>query len=440
MTTRRALLGVLGASTVGAAVAGRPGVAAAAPATASAGVGVGAGAGVGIGVGAGAGGTGIGVGVGGTGKGSGSGGIPEALRPGGEFDRFVRQQAEAGTFSGSVLLAYRERTVLARSYGPADEARGLANGAGTLFALASVTKLFTATAIAQLAQAGRIFYEDTVGAHLDGFPRSVADRVTVHHLLTHTSGLGDLFGIPGFWAAAETWSGHQEAMDSATDLIRGTEPEFTPGAGFGYSNSGYHVLGALVQQVSGLSYFDYIREHVFRPAGMTDTDFFTRDQWRTDPRLAHPYAVRPSGERADIVGEKVFVGSPAGDAFATGRDMARFAHALAGERLVGAAFTELTLGGKFPPAVTPPGRAPLPTGPGSGPRAMLQCYGPMRTLLNGQWGVGHSGGSPGQSTDVQMYPDSGWVSVILSNIDPPQGKMPPVVEKARALITAAPRR
>ncbi|RKN47040.1 serine hydrolase domain-containing protein [Streptomyces hoynatensis] len=420
-TTRRTMLGLLGASAAsGAALA-----AAAAPASAATAGAAGATARHGA-------------------RGGADGGIPEELRPGGEFDRFVREQAEAGEFSGSVLLTYHGRPVLARSYGMADQARGIENGPGTRFALASVTKLFTAVAIAQLAEAGEIDYARTVGTYLDGFPEEVAGKVTVHHLLTHTSGLGDLFQIPGFEQTAAGWTTLQQAMDGATDLIRGTGTDFTPGAGWQYSNSGYHVLGAIVQEVSGRSYFDYIREHVFRAAGMTDSDFFTAEQWRTDPSLAHPYALQPSGEREDVVDRKNFVGSPSGDAFATSGDMARFADALLGERLAGPAFTEITLGGKLPnvgsmqgpgqpaPAAASNGAAPAAAGPA---RAMFQCYGPMRVLLNGQWGIGHSGGSQGESTDVQMYPAGGWVSVVLSNIDYPQGTFPPVVEKARVLIT-----
>jgi CubicO group peptidase (beta-lactamase class C family) len=97
-----------------------------------------------------------------------------------------------------------------------------------------VTKLFTAVAVAQLAQQGTVAYNGKLGTYLSGFPASVADTVTIHHLLIRRSAL-----------------------------------EFPPGAGFRYSNAGYHVLGATVAQVTGQSYYDYVREHVFRAVGMT---------------------------------------------------------------------------------------------------------------------------------------------------------------------------
>lgn len=343
------------------------------------------------------------------------------------FDRFVGEQAAADAFSGNVLLVHRGRTVLARSCARANDAAP--NGPDTLFAMASVTKLFTSVAIAQLVQAGRIAYTGTLGSCLSGFPAEMADAVRIHHLLTHTSSLGDTFMMPGYEQEALTWTGVDQVMNGTTDYIRRSSLEFAPGSGFRYSNAGYHVLGAIVAQVSGMSYYDYVREHVLRPAGMTATDFYTREQWHTDPRIARPYARRPSGERVDTIDQRLYVGTPSGDAFTTCADMARFARALRGSTLLDRAFTGITLSGKvpLPPQPGPPGRVP-PVG--------FQCYGPMTLLIGGQWVTGHSGGAPGTATDFQMYPDSDWVTVILSNYDY-DGGPPPVVMKARDTITAA---
>jgi CubicO group peptidase (beta-lactamase class C family) len=342
------------------------------------------------------------------------------------FDQFVKEQAAMDAFSGSLLLVHRGRPVLARSYGRANDTAP--NGPDTLFAMASVTKLFTAVAVAQLAQAGKIAYSGTLGTYLGGFPAKIADTVKVHHLLTHTSGLGDTFTMPGYLEEALTWTGVDQVMNGTTDYIRRTSLEFAPGAGSRYSNAAYHVLGAIVAQVSGKSYYDYVREHVLRPAGMTTTDFYTRPQWHTDSRIAHPYAKQPSGERADTIDQRLYVGTPAGDAFTTCADMARFAFALQGSKLLDRAFTGITLSGKVPPP-------PQPGPPRGVPRVGFQCYGPVTLLVNNQWVTGHGGGAPGTSTDFQMYPDSEWVTVILSNYDY-DGGPPPVVMKARDLITA----
>lgn len=358
--------------------------------------------------------------------------VPGDLRPGGAFDRFVKELADKDAFSGNVLLTHRGRTVLARSYGRANEERP--NGPDTLFALASVTKLFTAVAVAQLAQQGTVAYNGKLGTYLSGFPASIADTVTIHHLLTHTSGLGDPYTMPGYMETALSWTNVEQVMEDTTDFIRRSALEFLPGAGFRYSNAGYHVLGAIVAQVTGQSYYDYVREHIFRAAGMTDTDFHTRPRWHTDPRIAHPYATQPSGGRVDSIDRRLYVGTPAGDAFSTSADMARFARALQGEKLLNRAFTHLTLTGKVPlvPPAPPQGQpAPQP----AGPRVTFTCYGPMTVLVNNQWVTGHSGGAPGTSTDFQMYPDSQWLSVILSNYDYGRGAPPPIAAMARALIT-----
>jgi CubicO group peptidase (beta-lactamase class C family) len=320
--------------------------------------------------------------------------------------------------------------VLARSYGTANDSA--ANGPDTRFVLASVTKLFTAVAIAQLVQAGNVSYTGTLGAYVSGFPAEIADKVTVHHLLTHTSGLGDPFTMPGYLETALSWTSAEQVMDGTTDYIRRSALEFPPGAGNRYSNAGYHLLGVIVAQVSGQSYYDYVRDHVFHPAGMTSTDFHTKPQWRTDSRIAHPYAKQPSGERVDAIDQRMFIGTPAGDAFSTCADMARFARALQGAKLLNRAFTGITLGGKVPPP--PPSGSPPAAG--VGPRAAFQCYGPMTQLVNNQWVTGHGGGAPGTSTDLQMYPDSQWISVILSNYDYGRGMPSPVMSKARDLITA----
>ncbi|GIM94364.1 serine hydrolase domain-containing protein [Paractinoplanes toevensis] len=114
---------------------------------------------------------------------------PPATRPGGDYDRYVAGLAAAGKFSGVVLLSHRGRTVLSRSYGLADEERGIRNHEGTAFSLSSAGKPFHAVAILQLAQQGRLQLSDPVGRHLTGFSADIAERVTIHHLLSGTSGL-----------------------------------------------------------------------------------------------------------------------------------------------------------------------------------------------------------------------------------------------------------
>lgn len=337
----------------------------------------------------------------------GSGSVPAGLRPGGELDKQVADLAARDQFSGSLLLTRNGRTVLERSYGAADKRRGIPNGPDTLFATASVTKLFTAVAIAQLVQQGEISHGAPIAAYLDGFP----DSITVHHLLTHTSGYGDYHGLPGYADAAAGWTTPEQAMTGITELIRASAPAAAPGTAWLYSNSGYHLLGAIVAAASGQSYYDYVRQHVFEPAAMTRTRFFTGAQWQADRTAAHPYYRDSNGAWVDGITQfGAVVSTPAGDTFTTCADLDRFGRLLGQERLLDRGAAELAFTAKLP--MPPPSNQPAV----AAPRTDYQCYGPIGRLAGGQWTFGHGGGNTfGASTSIDVYPGAGWNFVLLAN-------------------------
>ncbi|HEX6357619.1 serine hydrolase domain-containing protein [Actinophytocola sp.] len=349
-----------------------------------------------------------------------TGRIPDGLKPGGELDQLVADMAARDEFSGSLLLTHRRRTVLARSYGMANKARSISNGPDTVFGLASVAKLITGIAIGQLAQARRLAYTDPLGMYLDGFASEIADAVTIHHLLVHTSGLGDYMGMPGYWETARTWTSAEQALAGTMDFIRQDRPASAPGASVVYSNSGYFLLGEIAAKVCGQPFADYLREHVFLPPGMNSTDSYTKPQWRDNPRIARPYRKEASGERVDTLEEHTFLEG----VFSTCGDMARLADALLGNKLLTPAVTQLTLNGKLPSI-------------SRGPEPLLdfQAYGGQATLsANNEWSYKMGGGSSdGASTDFAMYPDRGWVVVILSNYD--LGNQRAITRLSRQLIT-----
>ena len=131
-----------------------------------------------------------------------------------------------------------------------------------------MNKMFTAVATLQLVEAGKLALDDPVGKHLRGYPNSeVATKVTVRHLLTHTGGTGDIFG-PEYDPNRLQLREHADYVK----LYGSRAPNFPPGSRFEYSNYGFVLLGAIIEAVSGESYYDYVREHVFGPAGMTSTD------------------------------------------------------------------------------------------------------------------------------------------------------------------------
>lgn len=340
--------------------------------------------------------------------------VPASLRPGGEVDQYLSRIAAADQFSGTVLVARDGHSVLSRSFGYADKKKGLRNRADTIFCLGSVTKLFTSIAVAQLAQAGALTLIDTIGRHLTGFAANVADRVTLHHLLTHTSGLGSFTDDAGYFEEAATWTTPDQMMDGTLRYIRTETLAFAPGTGSLYSNSAFHLLGCIVQKVSGQSYYDYVRQHVFRPAGMTDSDFTTLPQWKSGSRYAHPYATdRSSGTRSDALDGNAFdyIGNPAGNAFATATDLVRFVRALSGDSLLDVAYREIFLTAKLP-------RPPMPAMPPLPAVVPFEGYGPSHFVINAHRVAGHLGAAPGVTTGVDWYADAGWTVVCLSNYDP----------------------
>ena len=146
-----------------------------------------------------------------------------------------------------------------------------------------MNKMFTATAVLQLVQAGKINLTDPLGKYLPDYPnKDVATKVTIHHLLTHTGGTGDFFG-PEF-------DKHRLELRTLQDYVklygeRGLA--FEPGSRWDYSNYGFLLLGLVVQKASGQDYYEYVREHIFKPAGMNSTDSLPEDQTVADRSIGY---------------------------------------------------------------------------------------------------------------------------------------------------------
>jgi CubicO group peptidase (beta-lactamase class C family) len=348
---------------------------------------------------------------------------PAALLPGGAYDKFVRGLAEQDLFSGTVLLAYHGKPVLIRSYQMSDKARGIPNQASTIFALASLTKFFTAFAVTQLAAQGKLRFDATLGSYLDGFQAAVANTVTVHNLLTHTAGIQDFSRLANWRQVFQGFTTISEAFDGTLALLQPLQPAFTAGTQYSYSNSNYFLLGAIVAQVSGQPFWEYMPRHIFSPAGMTDTGFFTGQQWETDPRIARNYGPQQAdGSRQDITPRAA--GGPngwdgAGGAFSSALDLLCFANALRGGKLLPPAWAEVMTGGKYP-------INPTQQNPDQASSQSTQIgYGIEERLTGGQRGYGHTGGllvgvpgntrPGGGSTSLTIYPDLNVVAVVLSN-------------------------
>jgi CubicO group peptidase (beta-lactamase class C family) len=219
----------------------------------------------------------------------------------------------------------------------------------------------------------------------------MARKVTVRHLLNHTGGTGDIFG-PAFTARRTSLKTHSDYLQ----LYGARAPEFEPGTKAVYSNYGMLLLGALIEKVSGESYYDYVREHVFRPAGMKDTDSLPEDE--DVPNRATGYTWQGDGWSSNA-NTLPYRGTAAGGGYSTVRDLLRFADALETGNLLPKPL--------FLTAITPQNHEGW-YGFGFG----LRGEGVLRSY-------GHSGGAPGMNADFRVYPELGVVVIGLSNLDVP---------------------
>jgi CubicO group peptidase (beta-lactamase class C family) len=336
-----------------------------------------------------------------------------------KLDAYVKKLAAADVFSGAVLVARDGKVVYRKAFGMASQAFRVPNRVDTKFNLGSMNKMFTAVAIAQLAEKGKLSFSDTVGKHLPEYPnKAVGEKVTIHHLLTHTSGMGSYFN-PKFMEAS------RDRFRSVADYLPLYVDEplaFEPGARWEYSNSGFMLLGAIIEKATGKSYFDTVREQIYRPAGMKDTECYEMDQ--DTPNLAigytrmGPEGPGSSGPRRNNLYMHVIKGGPAGGGFSTVEDLARFATALREHRLLSSPSTETVLAGKV-------------ALPGSG--EAKYAYGFFEERVNGKRVVGHGGGFPGINSQLDLYPELGYTVAVMSNYDPPAAQR--VAGKLREMIT-----
>lgn len=326
-----------------------------------------------------------------------------------ELERYVEGLARSEDFSGAVLLARDGQVLLSRAYGEADKNFAVPNRVDTRFNLGSMNKMFTAVAITQLVERGKLSFDDPVSRYLpDLFPGGAGDRIRIKHLLTHTSGLGTYFTAE--WRDASRT--RYRTIDDYLPLIKKAPLAFEPGTSWSYSNNGFVVLGKIIERVSGQSYLDYVRDHIYKPVGMTGTDCYDMDV--AAPRLAIGYQrqMTPAGPRwHNNLFEHAIRGGPAGGGYSTVEDLLRFDRALRGGKLVSKKSLELLFSPK--------------------PELNSPFYG-YGFGVSGDGGVaGHSGGFTGISSNLDMFLKTGYTAVVLSNYSDASG---PVTQEIRRLL------
>jgi CubicO group peptidase (beta-lactamase class C family) len=297
--------------------------------------------------------------------------------------------------------------------------------------------MVTGVAILQLVQAGNVQLEDPIGKYLPDYPNKEVAAVTIYQLLTHTGGTGDIFS-PEF----ETHRAELKELSDYIALYAKRGVQFTPGSDWDYSNYGFVLLGRVIEVASGQSYYDYVRDHIFRPAGMNSTDNLPETEpvpglsvGYTGPggpglhligpgpgsggspppggpglHLVGPGASpevppeAPRGPLQSTKGSLPYRGTSAGGGYSTVGDLLKFVNALSAHKLLDAQYTELLTSGKV--ATRRPG--------------IKYAFGfEDETMREGVRRFGHGGGAPGMNGRLSVFPESNYVVIALANIDPP---------------------
>jgi D-alanyl-D-alanine carboxypeptidase len=263
--------------------------------------------------------------------------------------------------------------------------------------------MFTAVAIAQLRDAQKLQYSDTIAQHLPEFPnREAARKIQIHHLLEHTSGLGDPFDSPKM-ANSKNYKRQSDWFETFADKPLA----FEPGARHEYSNGGYIVLAAIVEKLSGQAFPEYLKEKVFKPAGMRHTGSSTSSE---NLPVSVPHAITIAEDPLGLKGfqpkaseKQAKDGVGMGGWTSTTRDLFNFARALRTSKLLPTLSVDEITTGKV--SVFPP------------PMDVKYGYGFYEMPMKGDRMVGHSGGGGdlGMGAEVEMLWKSGYTIIVLSN-------------------------
>jgi len=302
-----------------------------------------------------------------------------------KIDEVMVEFIKFDQFSGSILLAKEGKVLYAKAFGEADKDHHVKTTLKTKYNIGSIGKTFTGISILQLEEKGKLNVTDPVSKHLDDFP--YGDKITIHHLLTHTSGIFNYFAHPEFRTKMYGIRNVAEALTLIYDQDLLFE---TPGERFSYSNSGIVILGAIIEKVTGLNYSDYIEENILKPAGMNDTNINFLEQIVENRAVG--YQKSPTGR----IVRNIFMVPPAnadGGIESTVEDFLKYDQALYDDILL----SEESKQKMF--------------------TVYKNNYGYCMRIdqRHGNKIVGHSGGAPGVSADFVRFINDKYVLIVFSN-------------------------
>lgn len=204
------------------------------------------------------------------------------------IDELIRQYQDLDIFSGVVLVAEQGTPVYHKAFGMADRENNVKNTVNTLFDIGSMNKTFTSVVVKQLIKEGKLRYSDKLVDYVDGFEDPMVSEVTVEHLLNHESGFGD-YHRDGYFDLPKS----ERALNKIVERVKSHRLMFPPGEEREYSNTGYVLLGAIIEKASGTGYFENVRERIIEPLALENT--YVQDLDRFSDRVAYGYLYSPMG-------------------------------------------------------------------------------------------------------------------------------------------------
>lgn len=253
-----------------------------------------------------------------------------------QLDELVQQYAKAGQFNGTLLVADQGKVVLQKGYGLANQEQQVPNTADTKFRLGSLTKQFTAVAVLQLVEKKQLRLDGTVSDYLPDYPPATGRRITLHHLLTHTSGIPSYTGLPNYVSEISRTAYTPAQL---VQVFAGLPLEFEPGTRYKYNNSGYALLGAIIEKVTGKTYAQVLQDNIFKPLRMTNSGYDNPNVALAN--RAAGYEAKPGGGFEPTTFVDMSVPYSAGALYSTVGDLYRWSQALDGTKLLSEASKKL---------------------------------------------------------------------------------------------------
>jgi CubicO group peptidase (beta-lactamase class C family) len=317
------------------------------------------------------------------------------------MDKVVQSYAANLQFMGSVLVARGSEVLFTKGYGSANLEWDIPNSPATKFRLGSITKQFTAASVLLLEERGKLLISDPVKKHLPDAP-AAWDKITLFHLLTHTSGIPNFTSLPDY-ATLEPLA---TTAEQSVARFRDRPLDFEPGATWSYSNSGYVLLGYLIEKISGGSYEKFVRENIFIPLGMTDSGYDSNSA--IIPHRASGYMPTSKGfENAGFI--HMSVPHSAGALYSTTGDLLKWEQGLFGGKLLRPASLEKM----------------------TSPFKRDYAFGLQVATAGGRKVFEHGGGIAGFSTELAYYPDDKLTVVALGNLS---GQAPGEIARKLAAV------